>query len=693
MHATTTCARNSTTTMAARLARTAVVSLLGLLVATGMALVGAGPAAAATARHWTGAGADGNWSNPANWGGVAPVAGDDLWFGAGARKTNVNDFPADTTFGSLNFAAGGYDLGGNRLRLTKGVLDYNNSADTIAETVSLPILVDAAPTFSASDYPHTITYKGGFELAKNATFSGSGTNVVTGPLSSTGAVVGSAGRLVLAGTSATTGPTSVTRGALVVTGTYGGRPVTVAGGSLEGSGTVGPVTATDGAVAPQIATAKPATLTVNGALSMAAASSYNVVVNGPAAGQYSQLAVSGKVTLTNTSLVIDSAAHTSILTDGQVLTIVKNTGTAAVTGTFANAPEGAVVTDAVRTEVTFKISYKGGASGRDITLTILNGANSFAWSGLGADNKWTTGANWFGGNAPKPGDRLIFPSPAFPGDVRTTVNDFPTDTPFNRISVTGGPYVFTGNRVRLVAGVSSAEAPGSDAIAEFKIPIVAGPSAVFVGQGGNLGSLTYSGGLVLTGDVTFDQGQQTVSGPLTGPGAIFVTGFAQMRMTGSSATTGATNLQRGVLVIDGDYRSRPISVTGFSFLGGCGTAGPITADSGYALHSTGFGRCPLTVNGDLSMSGTAAFAPEFKSGTYDQAVVNGKISLAGNLSPGSYMVPSGTVWTIIKNNGPGPVVGTFANLPEGARVTGSTQFFVISYKGGASGRDVTLRVL
>ncbi len=45
-----------------------------------------GPYVAATLRTWTGLGADANWTTALNWGGTAPVAGDDLVFPAGAAR-------------------------------------------------------------------------------------------------------------------------------------------------------------------------------------------------------------------------------------------------------------------------------------------------------------------------------------------------------------------------------------------------------------------------------------------------------------------------------------------------------------------------------------------------------------------------------------------------------------------------------
>ena len=51
-----------------------------------------------------------NWSMTENWvGNVAPIAGDNLVFPAGAaRLDNVNDYPAGTTFGSITVSGSGY---------------------------------------------------------------------------------------------------------------------------------------------------------------------------------------------------------------------------------------------------------------------------------------------------------------------------------------------------------------------------------------------------------------------------------------------------------------------------------------------------------------------------------------------------------------------------------------------------------
>ncbi|HSU53507.1 MAG TPA: hypothetical protein VLT36_05575, partial [Candidatus Dormibacteraeota bacterium] len=80
-------------------------------------------------RTWDGGATNNLWMNRTNWGSnLAPVQGDSLQFPmtAAARRTNFNDFPAETTFGFLQFDAPfpstlDYVLSGNPLRLNDGV--------------------------------------------------------------------------------------------------------------------------------------------------------------------------------------------------------------------------------------------------------------------------------------------------------------------------------------------------------------------------------------------------------------------------------------------------------------------------------------------------------------------------------------------------------------------------------------------
>src|SRR5438132_7224087 len=72
------------------------------------------------------------------------------------------------------------------------------------------------------------------------------------------------------------------------------------------------------------------------------------------------------------------------------------------------------------------------------------------WDGGGADNHWTTAANWTGDVAPQPGDYLVFPSGAA---QLANVNDFAAGTAFHSLALTGDGYAITGNAVAFTNGM------------------------------------------------------------------------------------------------------------------------------------------------------------------------------------------------------------------------------------------------
>ena len=76
------------------------------------------------------------------------------------------------------------------------------------------------------------------------------------------------------------------------------------------------------------------------------------------------------------------------------------------------------------------------------------------WTGGGGDDNWTTGANW-GGTAPAAGDDLVFPAGA--PRAATSFNNFTVGTSFNSITFngSGAGYTIDGNRIALVAGITS----------------------------------------------------------------------------------------------------------------------------------------------------------------------------------------------------------------------------------------------
>src|SRR5262245_54316974 len=85
---------------------------------------------------WTGAGGIPNWGIASNWSGFGLPAGDgtdDLVFPAGASQqtTSFDDYPPGTTFRSISFTGGSYQLNGNLLRLGPGGLTAQTASHII----------------------------------------------------------------------------------------------------------------------------------------------------------------------------------------------------------------------------------------------------------------------------------------------------------------------------------------------------------------------------------------------------------------------------------------------------------------------------------------------------------------------------------------------------------------------------------
>ncbi|MEO5803736.1 MAG: autotransporter-associated beta strand repeat-containing protein [Verrucomicrobiota bacterium] len=107
-------------------------------------------AAHATVRTWDGGGTNNNfWSNALNWSAnVAPVAGDDLVFPAGAAQvSNTNDFPAGTLFNTITISSNSYSIVGNAILINKGV--HGTFASSFAN-FGLPMTLVTSQTFTNS---------------------------------------------------------------------------------------------------------------------------------------------------------------------------------------------------------------------------------------------------------------------------------------------------------------------------------------------------------------------------------------------------------------------------------------------------------------------------------------------------------------------------------------------------------------
>src|SRR5881296_1621716 len=203
---------------------------------------------------------------------------------------------------------------------------------------------------------------GGFLL----TVGGAGnTTVSTTAISGTGGLTkDGTGTVTLSASNTYTGTTTVSAGSLLVNGSQGSSAVSLNGGTLGGTGTVGAITSTGsgGSVAPGVGVGILASGNVNWS---SGSPGFVVQLNGTTAGTgYDQLNVTGSVNLGGATL---SGTLGFSPPNGTSFTIINNDGGDAVIGTFAGLPEGSTV---VLSGQSLQISYVGG-TGNDVVLSVV----------------------------------------------------------------------------------------------------------------------------------------------------------------------------------------------------------------------------------------------------------------------------------------------------------------------------------
>jgi hypothetical protein len=168
--------------------------------------------------------------------------------------------------------------------------------------------------------------------------------------------------------------------------------VNLSGGTLGGNGTVAAITATGGTVAPGNG---PGTLVASGNVTFNATTAFSVEIGGTTPGtQYDVLSVSSGVAKT---VNLGGANLTGSLINGfnaapatQFTIITNNSPGGTITGQFAQG------TSIVIDGQLFTITYN--------TNSLVLTAVALTWDGGGADNNWSTAANWNPATVPIGGD-------------------------------------------------------------------------------------------------------------------------------------------------------------------------------------------------------------------------------------------------------------------------------------------------
>src|ERR1043165_9532666 len=301
------------------------------------------------------------------------------------------------------------------------------------------------------------------------------------------------------------------------------------------------------------------------------------------------------------------------------------------------------------------------------------------WTGAALDGKWSSAGNWDDSTTPVDGDILVFNGESSTTSIFET-NDLAPGTVLHSLKFNAGSFCvrLSGNALGLTNGMTS---PLCSTTIEIPISLEAsqtwsGGSSVF--QPGDLGPYT----LTVSGS--------SFQAPINGTGGgLVVNGHVNFASSasysGSTVITASGNLSCDCVI------PNDVTVAGGTLQFGSGSIAPQTG--------------PLTVTGGVVRINRRAYSNDLALDSASQFIVvrdqfsppdvfsvPARVPLGNahfNFSSPTYTPPTGTVYTVIQNDGADAVSGTFAGLPEGAVINGSNFTGRISYHGG-DGNDVTL---
>jgi autotransporter-associated beta strand protein len=219
------------------------------------------------------------------------------------------------------------------------------------------------------------------------------------------------------------------------------------------------------------------------------------------------------------------------------------------------------------------------------------------------------------------------------------------------------------------------------------------------------GQINGTGTSTLTSTGTFEMQSGLVSARLGGSGiALNKTTGGTVTLTGANTYTGNTSVNAGTLIVNGSISTSIVNVASGATLGGIGTVGPLTIQSG-GIVAPGNSPGILTVDGNYTQVGV--YRTEIEGTTagsgYDQISVAGTVNISGGtldaiFSGSSYALND--LLFILLNDGTDAITGTYTGLAQGDTVTSYGGFaWQISYTANSTGgtftggNDIALRAI
>ena len=563
-----------------------------------------GPYVAATVRTWTGGGADNNWTTAANWGGTAPVAGDDLVFpGGAARLSNTNNYAAATAFNSITISGTGYTLAGNQVALGAGGL--TESAVGASNTVNLPFAVAAVQPVTVTDGGASLLLGGVISGVGGLTTSGSGTLILSATNTFSGALTVGSGTVLARANAAfgtSVGTTTVSSGATVGvdgTGLTIAEPMTLNGSGVGGLGALRNLANNN---------------TVSGALTLASASTIastagTLTLSGATANGGFLLTVSGAGNVTKSAGVVSGTGGLTQTLTGTLTLSVANTYSGATAVSAGTLKLGVANAVGANSAVTLSGGTTLDMAGFADTVASIAGGGSITNSSATAATL-TAG----GSNASTTFSGVIANGT---GAVALTKTGSGTLTLAAADTYTGATTVSAGTiALGATNGIGASSA----------VTVAGGATLDLAGYSDTIGSLAGAGGVTSSaaGAVTLTAGGNntttTYSGVLaSGSGTVSLTksGTGTLTLSGVNTYTGSTTIGAGTIAIAAD--------SGLGTAPAVPTPGQLVFNGG-TLNTT----ATLSLDPDRGIALTGAGTLNTNAGT--TLTVGGIVAGTGNLT-------------------------------------------------------------
>jgi outer membrane autotransporter protein len=397
----------------------------------------------------------------------------------------------------------------------------------------------------------------------------------------------------------------------------------------------------------------------------------------------------GVVTITGGSVAIGTAGAATYNLNGGLLQVGGANG---ITGTGAlNLGGGTlqVIGSALTTNIAMGLTGTGSTvdtNGLGATVGgVMSGTGGFTKSGAGTLT--LTAANLYTGGTAISGGTLQIGNGGTTGSILGDVVDNGALT-FNRsdASAFAGAISGAGSLTKTGAGVLTLSGPGSYSgvtsinvgtlqagatnafSASSAFTIATGATLALAGFNNAIGSLAGGGGVTL-GSATLNSGNDgtstTFSGEIGGTGGLTKTGSGTFFLTGASGYTGPTNINAGVLDVNGSLASAVSVNSGATLMGGGSIGGLNVANGGIVAPGNSIGT--LHVAGNIGFSSGSVYQVQVNAaGQSDLIAATGHATLTGGNVQVSGTPAANLTYTILTAQG--GVNGRFTSVAAPASI-------------------------